>query len=97
MKKQPNIIYIVCHDLGKHLGCYGAQVESPNLDHFAERGVKFTQAFCNAPACSHFNDADYETVHVGLNHERHPLTNHYQVDGEKVYDYKAKSVDAGNK
>lgn len=47
-----NFIYLVCHDLGRHLGCYGALVESPNLDAFARSGVKFNRAFCNSPACS---------------------------------------------
>jgi N-sulfoglucosamine sulfohydrolase len=50
--KQPNVIYVVCHDLGRRLGCYGAQVESPNLDRIAEEGLLFENAFCNAPACS---------------------------------------------
>ena len=47
-----NIIYLVCHDLGKQLGCYDAMVASPNLDAFAASGVKFTNAFCSSPACS---------------------------------------------
>jgi arylsulfatase A-like enzyme len=49
---RPNIIYYVCHDLGKHLGCYGTPVESPHLDRFAANGVQFNKAFCNSPACS---------------------------------------------
>lgn len=48
----PNIIYIVPHDLGRHLGCYGALVPSPHMDAFARQGVKFTQAYCSAAACS---------------------------------------------
>lgn len=52
MTDRPNIIYIVCHDLGKHLGCYGAMVASPNLDRLGAEGVQFNLAFCNAPACS---------------------------------------------
>lgn len=49
---RPNFIYVVCHDLGKHLGCYGVDVRTPNLDRFATHGVTFTSAFCSAPACS---------------------------------------------
>jgi hypothetical protein len=40
-----NIIYIVCHDLGRHLGCYGAKVDTPNLDRFAGENMQFNQAF----------------------------------------------------
>ena len=50
--KSPNILYFVCHDLGRMLGCYGARVATPNLDRFAADGVKFTNAFCSSPACS---------------------------------------------
>ena len=48
----PNILYFVCHDLGKHLGCYGNPVSSPNLDRFAREGVRFNRAYCCAAACS---------------------------------------------
>ncbi|MBD3240514.1 MAG: sulfatase-like hydrolase/transferase [Chitinivibrionales bacterium] len=34
----------------------------------------------------YLNDAGYETAHVGLNHERHAGTNHYQIDEEKTWD-----------
>ncbi|MEQ8673590.1 MAG: sulfatase [Aggregatilineales bacterium] len=48
----PNFIYIVCHDLGKHLGSYGVNVLTPNLDRFAKNGALFTQSYCSSPACS---------------------------------------------
>lgn len=122
MSEKTNIIYFVCHDLGKHLNSYGAMVESPNLDKFAKEGILFTNAFCNSPACSpsrvcamtgkyahvsgglglahmgwslpqsektvvdYFNEAGYETAHMGLNHERHAGHNHYQIDEEKHWD-----------
>lgn len=52
MRDRPNIIYFICHDLGKHLGCYDAMVASPNLDRFGASAVTFDNAFCSAPACS---------------------------------------------
>ncbi|NRA40458.1 MAG: sulfatase-like hydrolase/transferase, partial [Planctomycetes bacterium] len=52
MTTKPNIIYFVCHDLGRHLGCYGLPFENPRLSEFAEKGVIFDRAFCTSPACS---------------------------------------------
>jgi len=50
---QPNILYIIAHDLGRHLGCYGQRtVESPNLDALAAGGVMCTNYFAASIACS---------------------------------------------
>src|SRR5579872_1625741 len=49
----PNVLIIIAHDLGRHLGCYGVPtVQSPNIDALAADGVKFTNAYCVAPQCS---------------------------------------------
>jgi N-sulfoglucosamine sulfohydrolase len=113
---RPNILYFVCHDLGRALGCYGAGIPTPHLDAFAATGLRFTQAHCASPACSpsracamsglhphqsgalglaHMgwpldlrqtttvddcNAAGYQTILSGLNHERHPRTDRYEVD-----------------
>ncbi len=49
--KSPNIIFILADDAGySDLGCYGAEIETPNLDRLAENGLRFTQ-FYNTGRC----------------------------------------------
>ncbi len=117
-----NVVYFVCHDIGRALGCYGAAVPTPRLDEFAGEAVRFTNAHCSSPACSpsracamsgeyahrtgaiglshlgwplpldvrttvdDFNDAGYETILSGINHERHPRTDRYAVDLSRDWD-----------
>ncbi|MFM9378724.1 sulfatase [Gordonia sp. VNK21] len=48
-----NVVLIHWHDLGRHLGCYGADgVASPHVDGLAAAGIRFTQAHATAPLCS---------------------------------------------
>ena len=51
-QRRPNILIFITHDTGRHLGCYGADVETPSINRLAERGVLLTQAYCTAPQCS---------------------------------------------
>ena len=50
--KPPNLLYLHCHDAGRHLGRYGYPVPTPNLDRLARGGVTFRNAFCVSPTCS---------------------------------------------
>ena len=50
--KPPNIIFIIMHDAGNYFQCYGASLETPNIDRIAQNGIKFTNHFCTAPQCT---------------------------------------------
>lgn len=42
--ENPNILLILVDDMGwSDIGCYGGEVETPNLDRLAENGIRFTQ------------------------------------------------------
>jgi arylsulfatase A-like enzyme len=48
---RPNILLIMADDLGfSDLGCYGSEIETPNLDRLANNGLRFTQ-FYNTAKC----------------------------------------------
>jgi arylsulfatase A-like enzyme len=48
---RPNIVIIMADDLGySDLGCYGGEIQTPNLDGLASNGIRFTQ-FYNASRC----------------------------------------------
>lgn len=50
--ERPNIIVIMTDDMGySDLGCYGGEIETPNLDRLAKGGVRFSQ-FYNTSRCS---------------------------------------------
>lgn len=45
----PNILLIHCHDLGRYLGCYDVDIETPNVDRLAEEGARFANHFTTVP------------------------------------------------
>ena len=50
--EKPNILVIMADDLGySDLGCYGGEIQTPNLDTLAGNGLRFTQ-FYNMARCS---------------------------------------------
>ncbi|MDE0503692.1 MAG: sulfatase-like hydrolase/transferase, partial [Candidatus Poribacteria bacterium] len=51
-EKKPNILLILNDDMGySDLGCYGGEVQTPNLDGLANGGLRFTQFYNTARCC----------------------------------------------
>jgi arylsulfatase len=48
----PNILLIVADDLGySDLGCFGGEIDTPNLDRLAENGIRLTQFYNTGRCC----------------------------------------------
>ena len=50
--KRPNIIVMMADDMGwSDIGCYGSEIETPNLDGLADNGIRFTQFYNTGRCC----------------------------------------------
>ena len=50
-ESRPNIVLIITDDMGfSDIGCYGGEIQTPNIDSLARRGAKFSQ-FYNCGKC----------------------------------------------
>ena len=66
---QPNIVLIMVDDMGwSDIGCYGSEINTPNIDRIASEGLLFTQFY---------NNAKCTTTRASL------LTGHYPRNGGK--------------
>ena len=49
---RPNIILIMSDDMGySDIGCYGSEINTPELDDLAANGLRFTQFYNTARCC----------------------------------------------
>lgn len=50
--KHPNIIVILADDLGfSDIGCFGGEIQTPNIDSLARDGIRYTQFYNTARCC----------------------------------------------
>ena len=76
-RSRPNIVLIMVDDMGySDIGCYGGEVQTPNLDQLAKDGLRFTQ-FYNTAKC-HTTRAELLTGNyaysIGDNNMEHGAT-----------------------
>jgi len=65
-RTRPNIVLILADDMGySDLGCYGGEIETPNLDRLAAEGLRFSQ-FYNCAKCSPTRNS----ILTGLYHQQ---------------------------
>ncbi|MBN1589353.1 MAG: arylsulfatase [Pirellulales bacterium] len=51
-RDRPNIMLIMVDDMGfSDLGCYGGEIDTPNLDRLARDGLRYTQCYNTARCC----------------------------------------------
>ncbi len=64
---KPNIIYIMCDDMGYgDLGCYGQKyISTPHIDNMASEGMRFTQAYAGSPVSAPLARFVYDRTTLG--------------------------------
>lgn len=75
--QQPNIIFILCDDMGwGDLACYGQKyISTPNIDRLASQGMQFMQAYAGSPVSAPSRASLMTGQHTG----------HCEVRGNKEY------------
>lgn len=65
--RKPNIIFILADDLGYgDLGCYGQKkIKTPNIDHLAAEGIRFTNHYAGSTVCAPSRCALMTGLHTG--------------------------------
>ena len=95
----PNIIYIMCDDLGYgDLSCYGQQhFRTPNIDLLASQGMRMTSAYAGSPVSAPSRACFMTGQHSGHTHVRgnkeywsgrvqYGQNTDYAVVGQEPYD-----------
>src|SRR5437660_2713059 len=78
-----NVVLLIADDLVLDLGSYGnTAIRTPNLDRFANRGVRFAKAYATVSSCSPSRASIYTGLYThqngqyGLQHPPHSQQTH---------------------
>ena len=97
--EKPNILFILCDDMGYgDLGCYGQPfIQTPCIDQMAQEGMRFTQAYAGSPVSAPSRATIMTGQHSGHGHVRgnkeywlgevwYGQNKEYAVTGQEPYD-----------
>src|SRR5215212_2754883 len=67
----PNVVFILLDDVGfAHLGCYGSNIETPNIDRLASGGLQYTNfhttAMCSPTRASLMTGRNHHAAGLGI-------------------------------
>jgi arylsulfatase A-like enzyme len=70
-KGAPNVIYLVLDDVGyAQLGCFGSQIQTPNIDKIAAGGLRYTNfhttSLCSPSRACLLTGDNHHTNHLGV-------------------------------
>jgi len=70
-KGAPNVIYLVLDDVGyAQLGCYGSEIQTPNLDRIAAGGLRYTNfhttSLCSPSRACLLTGDNHHSNHLGV-------------------------------
>lgn len=99
-KDAPNVVYILMDDMGfAHLGCYGSNIRTPNIDSLASQGLRYnnfhTTAVCSATRTSLLTGANHHAAgcaslieyQTGLSNGAGRLNPEYATVAEILHEY----------
>ena len=88
---KPNIIVILVDDMGfSDLGCYGGEIQTPNIDRLAAGGVRFSR-FYNSSRCCPTRASLMTGLHshlTGIGHMTNPPNSSQHDEGEEFPNYR---------
>ena len=70
-KSAPNVIYLVLDDVGfAQLGCYGSEIQTPNIDRLAAGGLRYTNfhttSLCSPSRAALLTGHNHHSNHLGV-------------------------------